>query len=521
MKRPTRLSELVGAGPGSLWLPEPTALAVESEAKARAAQLVDDAERSARELLAQAEVEADRIRGEAFTERRAAEAEARQAETSAGIVRDEFEQLSAAGPEAVARARATAETIVAEARSSAATLREDASATASRVRGAADTYAKGVLDEAERAKQRAQELVDEAKAEARRIVEGADGEAGDVVAAAKDAAAEAAAEASGTANADADRIRAEAEAAADALRAQARTAATRITSEASREAQAERARAAGAVRDAEAARTDVERLRVDLGKKLDRLRWRTNILGRVLPVVALLAAVALTASGEYHLYVWAGFGFFAAFGPVCIDAYVIAAFRRRREVGWAIGVMVLTNVTVHLLPLLPGGWMHIVIRVAVAGLAPVVLWRVHELLHDGSASRDADQPGEQTEALPTDVPAVLPAPVTEAVVTASREAPATPVRITSVPRKAPRASAKQAAPVLGSGSRDHVAAALELLREHNGDVSYRAATQALGCRYDTAKDALDEAKRQYAGGANVLTLPVQSGTTNAEEATPR
>lgn len=510
MKRPTRLSEVVGAGPASLWLPEPTALAVESEAKARAGQLVDDAERTARELLAQAQAEADRIRGEAFTERRTAEAEARQAETVAGIARDEAVQLSAAGREEVARARETAETIVAEARSSAATLREDASATASRVRGAADTYAKGVLDEAERAKQQAQELVDEAKAEAQRIVEGAHGEAGDVVAAAKDEAAEA----SGIANADADRIRAEAEAAADALRAQARTAATRITSEASREAQAERARAALAVRDAEAARADVERLRVDLGKKLDRLRWRTNILGRVLPVVALLAAVALTASGEYHLYVWAGFGFFAAFGPACIDAYVIAAFRRRREVGWAIGVMVLTNVTVHLLPLLPGGWVHIVIRVAVAGLAPVVLWRVHELLHDESASRDADQHGEHAEALSADVPPVLPASVAKAVETASREAPA-------APRKSPRTTAKQTAPMPGSGSRDHVAAALQLLRERNGDVSYRAATQALGCRYDTAKDALDEAKRQYAGGATVLTLPVQTGTTNAEEATPR
>lgn len=47
-------------------------LAVESEGKARAAHLVDDAERTAREPLAQADAEADRIRADMFDKRRAA-----------------------------------------------------------------------------------------------------------------------------------------------------------------------------------------------------------------------------------------------------------------------------------------------------------------------------------------------------------------------------------------------------------------------------------------------------------------
>lgn len=505
-------------GPAPLWTPEPTGLTAALDAKALATQVVDEAERAARELLARAEAEAGRVRAEAAADRCSAEAVLKQAETAAAIARDEARQQTVVGREFVARARQTAETIVAEARSTADTVREDASATAARVRGTADTYAARVLDEAESDKQRAQALVDEARGETKRIVDVAHAEASDIVDQAKRQADEAAA----AARTEAERVQTEAETAADALRAQARTTATRITAEATREAQAERERAAAALHEAEAIRAAADESRAELVKKLDRLRWRTNVLGRVLPFVALLAAVALTASGEYHLYVWAGFGFFAAFGPVCIDAYVIAAFRRRQEVGWAITVMVLTNVTVHLLPVLPGGWVHIVIRIAVAGLAPVVLWRVHELLHDGSASDPADQHGKHPETLPADIGTVLPEAVSATTDRAPREAPVRPSRPTATaPRKAPRPPAKPVAPAPGTGSRDHVAVALQLLRDHHGDVSYRAAQQALGCRYDTAKDALDEAKRRYVGGATVLTLPVQSGTTTAEEATPR
>lgn len=506
-----------GIAPGRLWVPEPTPFAVEMDAKARAAVVVEEAERAARELVAQAQAEAECVRADALAGKRAAEAARDQAEAAARRARDEAEQQAAVGRDAVERAREFAATVVTEAREGAAAVRDDAAATASRVRGAADAYAQRVIDEAENEKRQAESQVDDAKAEAKRLVEEAQAHVSDVAAAAKHAADEAA----DTAEREAARVRAESETAADALRTQARTAATRVTAEAARDAQAERARAAGVRQEADVARAEAEELSAELTKKLGRLRWRANVLGRLLPVVALLAAVALTASGEFHLYVWAGFGGFAAFGPVCIDAYVIAAFRRRREVGWAITVMVLTNVTVHLLPVLPGGWVHIVIRIAVAGLAPVVLWRVHELLHDASASRDADQHGEHPEALPAPATATRPAPTWEAVITASQEAPALSARPqVAAPRKAKRPP-EPAADAADGGSRDLVAAALELLRSNDGDVSYRAATEALGCRYATAKDALDEARRQYAGGGTVLTLPVQSGTTNAEEATPR
>ncbi|UGQ10028.1 hypothetical protein LO772_24490 [Yinghuangia sp. ASG 101] len=481
------------------------------DAKAHAAEVIEAAERAARELLAQAEADAERVRAEAIADRRTAEAARERAETSARRARDEAEQNTTAGRDAVERARGIAATIVAEAQQSAAVLREDAAATATRVRGTADTYAKRVVDAAEQEKQQTQEAVDKAAREAKRIVDEAHALAGDTADAAKSASEEMAR----AARAETERMRTDADAAADALRTQARTAATRITAEANRDAQAERTHAATVRQEADALRAEAEELRSELAEKIDRLRWRTNILGRLLPVVALLAAVALTASGEYHLYVWAGFGVFAAFGPVCIDAYVIAAFRRRREVGWAIGVMVLTNVTVHLLPVLPGGWVHIVIRIAVAGLAPVVLWRVHELLHDGSASRLADQHGKQAETLPA-APDSVPATSTgSAVDRASREAPATATRAKVVASRKPTRTPAPAAIAPDSGSRDHVAAALQLLRDNNGDVSYRAAQEALGCRYATAKDALDEAKRRYASGATVLTLPIQPGTTNA------
>ncbi|MDI2127958.1 hypothetical protein [Yinghuangia seranimata] len=110
--------------------------------------------------------------------------------------------------------------------------------------------------------------------------------------------------------------------------------------------------------------------------RVDRVSW-------ALAWLALLAAVVLTAAGEYALYAGCGFGrWVSAAGPVCLDAYAVAAIRARREVLPAVLVMIGANATAHLLP--PGG-PPVGVVVAVSSLAPLVLWRTHVLLDDGRA----------------------------------------------------------------------------------------------------------------------------------------
>lgn len=107
-----------------------------------------------------------------------------------------------------------------------------------------------------------------------------------------------------------------------------------------------------------------------------------------------LAAITLTASGEYALYVACGFGTgWSAAGPVCIDAYVMAAIHARREVPFAVLVMTATNATAHLLP---EAGPPVAVKVAVAALAPVVLWRVHGLAAGPVRQADGKLPDSGT-----------------------------------------------------------------------------------------------------------------------------
>lgn len=130
-------------------------------------------------------------------------------------------------------------------------------------------------------------------------------------------------------------------------------------------------------------------------------------MSRVLLWIAGIAAVVLTASGEYALYRSCGFGqHVAAAGPVCLDAYLLATIWAGREVAVSMLVMVATNATAHLLP--PTGPPHAVV-VAVSALAPVVLWRVHALtVHTCPAPRtmSAEFAATPADGLPHDHPAV-------------------------------------------------------------------------------------------------------------------
>ncbi|MFD8262050.1 hypothetical protein ACFV19_24705 [Streptomyces griseoluteus] len=110
------------------------------------------------------------------------------------------------------------------------------------------------------------------------------------------------------------------------------------------------------------------------------------------PWLALWAAVGLTASGEYTLAHFVGFGWFSALLPVGIDVYVIQAFRRHRDVAVALVLMVVTNALVHLAE---AGLFGVVQRagahgarqyaatwwliVLVSAIAPFIVWRVHRI----------------------------------------------------------------------------------------------------------------------------------------------
>jgi hypothetical protein len=111
-------------------------------------------------------------------------------------------------------------------------------------------------------------------------------------------------------------------------------------------------------------------------KKLDFATWG--------PWVAMVAAVVLTAKGEFDLAVLAHFNEWIAWMfPVMIDVYVIASFHRRR---WADMItsallMIFCQIAVHLLPVYiteneqtPWG-----LVVAVACIAPIVVVRVKTL----------------------------------------------------------------------------------------------------------------------------------------------
>lgn len=136
---------------------------------------------------------------------------------------------------------------------------------------------------------------------------------------------------------------------------------------------------------------------------------------------ALAAALVATASAEYDLARAVGFSqWVAAAVPGALDIYTIRALRAHRDVLAAVLALILVNSASHLVTvgLLPVDWPLVV---AVAAIAPLVLWRVHRL---------ADVPGE-TETLDViqDSPAA-PEPETESV-------PAVPEPFRPIPEVVP------------------------------------------------------------------------------------
>ncbi|MFJ8191094.1 hypothetical protein ACIQ8D_15175 [Streptomyces sp. NPDC096094] len=94
---------------------------------------------------------------------------------------------------------------------------------------------------------------------------------------------------------------------------------------------------------------------------------------------ALLAALVATASAEYELARAVGFNqWVAAAVPGALDIYTVRAMRAHRDVLAAVAAMIGVNAASHLVTagLLPVDWPLVV---AVAAIAPLVLWRVHRL----------------------------------------------------------------------------------------------------------------------------------------------
>ncbi len=110
-----------------------------------------------------------------------------------------------------------------------------------------------------------------------------------------------------------------------------------------------------------------------MNKPKDALKW-----------VSVAAALAVTATAEYDLAVAIGVNkVVAAAVPAALDAYVLRALQRNKEVLTSVLAMVAVNAASHLqhAGMLPVDW---ILTTAVSAIAPLVLWRVHALTDPGT-----------------------------------------------------------------------------------------------------------------------------------------
>ncbi|WP_086564646.1 hypothetical protein [Streptomyces africanus] len=125
---------------------------------------------------------------------------------------------------------------------------------------------------------------------------------------------------------------------------------------------------------------------------------------------ALAAALVATASAEYELARAVGFNeWVAAAVPGALDIYTIRALRAHRDVLAAVLALILVNSASHLVTvgLLPVDWPLVV---AVAAIAPLVLWRVHRLADVVEEAPEEESAEDAPEPEAESVPAV-PEPV--------------------------------------------------------------------------------------------------------------
>jgi hypothetical protein len=114
-------------------------------------------------------------------------------------------------------------------------------------------------------------------------------------------------------------------------------------------------------------------------KPVDLLAW-----------AALLAALAVTASGEWALARQCGMGSIVAAGvPASLDIYAVRAMRAKRDVPAVVAAMIAVQAAAHLVA---SGHLTVspALVVAVSAIAPLVLWRVHRLAEVAPAGTAGD-----------------------------------------------------------------------------------------------------------------------------------
>ncbi|MET7701342.1 hypothetical protein [Streptomyces sp. NPDC005485] len=349
------------------------------EAEHRAKDLVAEAEEQAAALLAATRQDADQVLTNATTQ---ASATQRDAAAELALLQGELKETAERRDLAARELQSTAqrteamreevEDFVTRRRAFVDQLHREAIETAARIRSTADQDAQALRETAHTG---ARTVRDQADAEATRIREAA------------------------------DRIANEAR----QLREQVGAEAGRVVAEARRQAKLIRYDADvlhhRAERDFEAARQ---------AQQVQRGRYRARLAAWAwtkAPWAALCAAVGLTASGEYELAHMVGWpGAVAALLPVTIDVWAVTAFHRSRDVKAALAVMIGTNAVYHLAERgmfgvdhggRPAWWLIIL----TASIAPIVVWRVHQLIGNGPESTPgahvAQRPTGDTEDGPT------------------------------------------------------------------------------------------------------------------------
>lgn len=160
---------------------------------------------------------------------------------------------------------------------------------------------------------------------------------------------------------------------------------------------------------------------------------------------ALAAALVVTASAEYALARAAGFGAWTAAGvPAALDIYAVRAMRAHRDVPAVVTAMILVNAAAHMVEagLLAVSWPLVV---GVSAIAPLVLWRVHEL---------ADHVEAAVERPLADTAPVTPRPTAAPAGHLAKVPPAPPAEVTAgQPLDTDRANtAPQASPLVICGA---------------------------------------------------------------------
>ncbi|MFF3127781.1 hypothetical protein ACFVRD_37055 [Streptomyces sp. NPDC057908] len=262
-------------------------------------------------------------------------------------------------------------------------------------------------------------------------------------------------------------------------------------------------------RELEAARV-ARRLAEKRAASLKRTRSRGEYVKQGSIWVALAAVIVLTASGEWAFARMVGLGD-TPIGdagwalPLGLDVYAVTAFRMKKDVPYALGLMAATNITYHVADMtgtgvtVVDGKQHPSVYLIIVAVLVVVaiVWRVHRLLEDDHEDEkpSADPATEADE--PTTVRdepdrTADPNPGRTADRTGDDRTVRTAGR-TEKPRTArtpqPRTGGRTPQPRTD-------AEAVQILRglDRDGDfVTVNAARTAVGCNRDRAVRLLDEA----------------------------